>query len=196
MGAMPILSKECEIFPDDLFDLPTADAPWEIAHLRSRQEKSVARLLLDGGKPFYLPQIKQTEKRSGRTFVSHLPLFPGYIFLRRVEGLRQTLWRTSAVANMIDVSDQAQLTAELLQIRQLQASGAFLTPCMDLAPGDAVRVEEGAFSGYTGVVTEERGALRLIVSVSILRKSVAVEFPREFLAQLKAAETGRDRRGN
>ena len=54
--------------------------------LRSRQEKSVARLLLDGGMPFYLPQIKQTEKRSGRTFVSHLPLFPGYIFLRRVEG--------------------------------------------------------------------------------------------------------------
>ena len=60
---------------------------------------------------------------------------------------------------MIDVSDQAQLTAELQQIRQLQASGAFLTPVMDLVPGDAVRVEEGAFSGYTGVVTEERGAL-------------------------------------
>ncbi|HXA17115.1 MAG TPA: transcription termination/antitermination NusG family protein [Thermoanaerobaculia bacterium] len=192
---MPILTKECEIFPDDLFDLPAEEAPWEIAHLRSRQEKVVARLLLDSGMPFYLPQIKQTEKRSGRTFVSHLPLFPGYIFLRRVEGLRQTLWRTSAVANMIEVSDQAQLTAELLQIRQLQDRGAFLTPRMDLAPGDAVRVEAGAFSGYTGVVTEERGALRLIVSVSILRKSVAVEFPREVLAQLKAAQTGRDRRG-
>jgi len=59
-----------------------------------------------------------------------------------------------------------------------------------------VRVEEGAFSGYTGVVTKERGALRLIVSVSILRKSVAVEFPREVLAQLKTGETGRDQRGS
>jgi transcriptional antiterminator RfaH len=144
--------------------------------------------------PFYLPQIKQTKKRSGRTFVSHLPLFQGYIFLRRVEGLRQTLWRTSAVVKMIEVSDQAQLTAELLQIRQLQASGAILTPRMDLAPGDPVRVREGAFSGYTGVVTEERGALRLIVSVSILRKSVSVEFPRELLSQMKPGESGRDRR--
>jgi transcription antitermination factor NusG len=189
---MPILLKERDFFPDHLFEIPTADAPWEIAHLRSRQEKSVARVLLGGGKPFYLPQIQKTEKRLGRTVVSHLPLFPGYIFLRRVEGLRQTLWRTSAVANMIEVWDQAQLTAEILQIRQLQASGAVLTPRDSFAPGDAVRIKEGAFSGYSGIVMKERGSLRLVVSVSILRKTVAVEFPRELLARLKSEETGRD----
>lgn len=44
------------------------------------------------------------------------------------QGLRQMLWRTSAVANLIEVSDQAQLTAELLQICQLQNSGAILKP--------------------------------------------------------------------
>jgi transcriptional antiterminator NusG len=191
---MPILRKESNIFPEDLFDLPTDDAPWEIAHLRSRQEKTVARLLLDDGKPFYLPQTQQTTKKAGRTFVSHLPLFPGYIFLRRVDGLRQTLWRTSAVANMIDVPDQAELTAELLQIRQLQASGAVLTPRLELAPGDSVEIREGSFSGYSGVVLEERGTLRLIVSVSILKKSVAVEFPREMLAQSKSREITSDRR--
>jgi transcription antitermination factor NusG len=81
-----------------------------------------------------------------------------------------------------------------VQIRQLQVSGAVLTPCVDLIPGDAVRVTEGAFSGYTGIVLEERGTLRLIVSVSILRRSVAVEFPRELLAQSKPSGTGRGRR--
>jgi len=191
---MPILQPERNLFPDHLFELPTRDAPWEIAHLRSRQEKSVARLLLDAGKPFYLPQVKQTKKRDGRTFVSHLPLFPGYIFLRNVEGLRQTLWRTSAVANMIEVPDQEQLTAELLQIRELQISGALLTPSVDLAPGDSVRIKDGAFAGYSGVVVEERGSLRLIVSVSILRKSVAVEFPRELLEQVKPGVAFHDRR--
>jgi transcriptional antiterminator NusG len=185
---MPILRKESEIYPENLFEMSTTDAPWAIAHLRSRQEKAVARLLLDGGKPFYLPQIVQSKKSSGRTFVSHLPLFPGYIFVRRVKGLRETLWRTSAVANMLEVPDQGQLTMELLQIRQLQTSGALLTPRTDLVPGDAVHVEEGAFRGYTGVVVEERGALRLIVSVSILKKSVAVEFPREVLAKAKPAK--------
>ncbi len=190
---MPILPKESDFYPDGLFELPTATAPWEIAHLRSRQEKSVARLLLEGGKPFYLPQIEKKKKSSGRTFVSHLPLFPGYIFLRRVEGLREVLWRTSAVANMLEVPDQDQLTAELLQIRQLQASGAVLTPIDQLAPGDTVRIKEGSFSGYTGVVLKERGSLRLIVSVSILRKSVAVEFPHELLTRVSPSEADRDR---
>ncbi len=192
---MPILRKESDIFPPDLFALPTTEAPWEIAHLRSRQEKSVARLLLESHMPFYLPQVRQTTKRSGRTLVSHLPLFPGYIFLRRVEGLRETLWRTSAVANMIEVPDQNQLTGELLQIQELQARGAVLTPSLELAPGDTVRIKEGAFSGYAGVVIEERGALRLIVSVSILKKSIAVEFPREILAKLKPGHAGAARRG-
>lgn len=182
---MPILRKESDIFPDDLFAMPISDAPWEIAHLRSRQEKSVARLLFDASMPFYLPQIKQTNKRAGRTFVSHLPLFPGYIFMRRIDGLRQALWRTSAVANLIEVPDQNQLHAELLQIRELQERGAVLTPRADLVPGDAVRIMEGAFSGYSGVVMEERGSLRLIVSVSILKKSVSVEFPRELLVQVQ-----------
>lgn len=182
---MPILPKESDIFPDDLFDMPTAAAPWEIAHLRSRQEKAVARLLLDGGKPFYLPQIQQKKKSSGRTFVSHLPLFPGYIFIRRVDGLRETLWRTNAVANLLEVPDQAQLDAELLQIRRLQISGASLTAADDLCPGDAVEIQEGVFRGYSGVVVEERGGWRLIVQVSALKKSVVVEFPRDVLARRK-----------
>jgi len=187
---MPILSKESDIFPEELFDIPTRTSPWEIAHLRSRQEKAVARLLLEAGKPFYLPQIRQTKKDGSRTQISHLPLFPGYIFLRRVDGLRETLWRTNAIANMLEVPDQMQLHSELLQIRQLQSSGAALGPSMDLVPGDAVRIEEGAFAGYTGIVVRERGLLRLIVSVSLLKKSVAVEFPRESLAQLKRGEAG------
>ncbi|HYK01234.1 MAG TPA: transcription termination/antitermination NusG family protein [Thermoanaerobaculia bacterium] len=180
------------MFPEHLFELPISDAPWEIAHVRSRQEKTVARLLLDGGKPFYLPQIKQSTKTSGRTFVSHLPLFPGYIFLRRVAGLRETLWRTSAVVRMIPVPDQTQLVDELLQIRKLQVSGAVLTPRAGIVRGDPVRISEGVFSGYHGIVVEERGSLRLIVSVSTLRAFVAVEFPREILALMTRVH-GHDR---
>lgn len=188
---MPILPKESNIYPENLFEMPIAEAPWEIAHLRSRQEKAVARLLFEDRKPFYLPQVEQKKKSSGRTHTSHLPLFPGYIFIRRVNGLRETLWRTSAVVNMLEVPDQVQLTGELLQVRELQARGALLTPHVELAPGDAVRIEDGAFRGYSGIVMRERGSMRLIISVSILRKSVAVEFPRDVLAQLKPGDRRR-----
>ena len=191
---MPVLRKESEIFPADLFEMPTRKAPWEIGHLRSRQEKAVARLLLEAGLPFYLPQIQQKKTASGRTHVCHLPLFPGYIFLRGVDGMRETLSRTDALATVLDVPDQAQLTAELQQIRQLQASGAELTLRDELVPGDTVLFQDGAFKGYSGVVVEDRGTLRLIVSVSALRKSLAVEFPREHLARQKPDQVARDRR--
>ena len=44
-----------------------------------------------------------------------------------------------------------------------------------------MRVVEGPFKGYTGVVVREAGRLRLIVSVSMLRSAVAVEFERQVL---------------
>ena len=186
---MPILRKESEIFPPELFDLPVTVAPWEIAHVRSRQEKTLARLLHQEEKPFYLPQIEHTVRRNGRKLTSHLPLFPGYVFFRRVDGVRDVLWRTNVIANLIEVPDQLQLHEELQQLRDLQQQGASLIPESKLVPGDTVRVSAGAFKGYRGMVVEERGGGRLIVLVSILKKAVSVEFPRTALATLPAHET-------
>jgi hypothetical protein len=81
-----------------------------------------------------------------------------------------------------------------LQIRQLQASGAVLTPIDEITVG-ARWTSRKAHQRYTGVVLQERGALRLIVSVSILEKSVAVEFPREVLPRMDRPEVHERRRG-
>ena len=77
--------------------------------------------------------------------------------------------------------DQELLTRELGELRALQEAGATLTPYVPMAPGSTVRVVEGPFSGYTGKVLREQSRLRLIVSVSMLRQAVAVEFSRETL---------------
>ena len=190
---MPILRKESEIFPENLFSDPDLRAPWLVAHVRSRQEKLLARYLRERGIPFFLPQVEQKKVRNGRTFVSYLPLFPGYVFLRRVAAV-DAIWRSNVVAGLIDVEDQERLAFELRQIRALQEAGARLTPAPpDLVAGDPVRITTGAFRDYVGTVLRERGATRLVVSVSILRKSVAVEFPRDVLAPLPGARAGLNR---
>jgi len=188
---MPILRKESEIFPEGLFADSELVAPWQVAHVRSRQEKVLARFLRERGIPFYLPQVEQKKSRAGRTFVSWLPLFPGYVFLRRVAGW-DVAWKSNVIAGMIDVGDQDQLAMELRQIRSLQEAGAILTPDVPaIAPGDAVRITDGVFRDYVGVVVRERGTLRLLVSVSIVRKTVAVEFPRDVLTPVDAAAVSR-----
>ena len=171
---MPLLPKETEIHPETIFDMTD---PWSVAHVRSRQEKVLARHLFDGGVPFYLPQIEKASARGGRRFVSYIPLFAGYVFFRGGPGARQRALRSNVVANLIDVEDQARLDAELKQIRQLQLMGASLVPLPEFAAGDAVRINEGAFAGYQGIVVRAAKRDRLLVSISLLRKTVAVEFP-------------------
>jgi transcription antitermination factor NusG len=89
------------------------------------------------------------------------------------------------------VTDQGLLARELLQIRRLQETGADLVPYHDLVPGDPVRVIEGPFKGYTGVVLRTRGRKRLLVSISMLRQAVAVEFEREVVAPVRLDSTNR-----
>ena len=169
---MPLLKREPQIEPEEIFSLP---APWFVAHVRSRQEKSLARHAHSRGIPFYLPQIEKTAERSGRRFFSYLPLFPGYFFFRGDAEARGGIVRSDLTIRILEVGDQKTLDRELLQIRTLQLAGASLRPVEIFEVGQAVSIAEGPFAGYQGVVSRTGRAERLIISISLLRKSVAVE---------------------
>jgi transcription antitermination factor NusG len=178
---MPLLKREPDVFPETLFE-SRFEAPWVVAHVRSRQEKVLARFLAPAGIPFYAPQREKRTRRNGRNFVSWLPLFPGYVFFRADAAERPQVWRSNVVVRLIDVPEPERLHEELAQIHSLQRAGARFVPAPPLEPGEAVRVVDGPFEGYFGIVVRERSAERLLVSVSLLRKTVAVEFEREMLA--------------
>jgi hypothetical protein len=175
---MPILKREPDAFPETIFDMAE---PWWVAHLRSRQEKVLGRYLTEFEIPFYLPQMEKRIRRSGRTFVSYLPLFGGYAFFRggREEKLRAL--KSNVIVNILEPPDQAEISAELRQLHELQLTNAPLVPHPFVAPGDTVLITEGAFEGYRGVVLKEKGVMRLIVSVTFIRQSVALEIDREFI---------------
>src|SRR5262249_43976865 len=137
---MPILKPSLEVFPSGLFDIPPTDLPWWVAHVRSRQEKALARHLLPLEIPFYLPQWERTIRRSGRTFVSYLPLFPGYVFFRGTPTERIAALRSNLIVRVLEVTDQRALGSELLQVRSLQEAGAELIPYVEFVPGDPVRI--------------------------------------------------------
>ena len=179
---MPILKRELDLFPENVFGLDLGAHPWWVAHVRSRQEKALARYLRHFQVPFYLPQREQKIRRRGRSFVSFLPLFTGYVFFRGDADERVAALRSDVVVRVLEVLDQGLLTRELTQLRTLQESGVPLIPHPYISLGDAVRVSEGPFQGYSGVVIREKGKLRLVVSVSMLKRSVAVELDRELVA--------------
>lgn len=150
--------------------------------MRSRREKELARLLLRHDVPFYLPLLEKQVRRAGRSFVSFLPLFPGYVFFRGGIAERRTALTGDRVVAVLEALDQSRLDAELRTLWRLQQSGAAIVPHPFLGPGDEVEVVEGPFRGLCGTVLRERGRTRLVVSVSFLRQSVAAEFERSALA--------------
>lgn len=175
---MPLLKREPDVYPASLFALPPEENPWVVLHVRSRQEKLVARSLLTGETPFYLPQVEHVSRRAGRNFMSYLPLFPGYVFARAPRK-RHDAYFHDAVVHAIAVEDQERFAAELRQIHVLQESGARLIPYPEVKTGDPVRITAGVFAGYTGTVVREKGTELLVITVSVIRHCVAVELGRD-----------------
>ncbi|HUJ13804.1 MAG TPA: transcription termination/antitermination NusG family protein [Thermoanaerobaculia bacterium] len=173
---MPILKREPDAFPDAIFEMRE---PWWVAHTKSRQEKLLARYLREHGVPVYLPQMEKRTKRAGRTLVSYLPLFGGYVFFRGGRDERMHALKSNVVVNILEPPDPAEIATELEQLHDLQLTEAELVPHPFVEPGDMVLITEGAFEGYRGVVVKEKGTMRLIVSVSFIRHSVAVDIARD-----------------
>jgi transcription antitermination factor NusG len=188
---VPILKREVDLFPSHLFELSRNEHPWWVAYVRSRQEKGLGRHLSGHGVGFYLPQAEKRTRRAGRTFVSSLPLFPGYLFFRGTPEARRTALRSDLIVQVLAVRDQEGLHAELASLWRLQQAGASLVPHPYIEVGDEVEIVDGPLRGWTGTVLREKGRLRLVVSVTFLRQSVAAELDRELLAPLRPFRAAR-----
>ena len=189
---MPLLGRETELHPGNLFESTEPGGQWWVAYVRSRQEKALARHLLDRQVPYYLPMWEKRRRRSGRALISFLPLFPGYVFFQGWRRERRQALESNVVVKILDVKDQLRLHRELASLFLLRANGAPLVPYPYIGEGDQVEVAAGPFRGWTGSVVRQRGHFRLVVSVTLLRRSVAAEFDRDVL--VPAPRNGRSDR--
>jgi hypothetical protein len=176
---MPILPTETDKFPEDLFDgYALKRAPgetWWVLHTRPRQEKCLARELLQTQLPFYLPQISRRTLVRKRILTSHVPLFTSYLFLLGTEKQRIAALTTHRVVQALAVTDQEKLWLELAQIHRLIASGAPITSEERLIPGAHVEICSGPLAGLRGTVVRTSSGRRLTVRVDFIQQGASVE---------------------
>lgn len=179
---MPILKREPDFLPETLFELSADRYPWWVVHVRSRQEKVLARECRQREIPFYLPLREHKNRRDPRHRISWLPLFPGYVFVRGdPEHERLELLRTNLCVRVLQVLDQDGLGHDLAQVRRLQELGLPLRAHPELTKGSIVRIAEGPFEGMTGFVASVKGKDRFVVSVRFIHRAVSVELGRDEL---------------
>ncbi|MEM7583287.1 MAG: transcription termination/antitermination NusG family protein [Acidobacteriota bacterium] len=185
---MPILKQEIDLHPPSLFE--SSRPPWQVAYVRSRHEKALARYLLRHDIPFYLPQYLQEKRADTRRRAASLPLFPSYVFLPVSASQRRKSLESNLIVRLIEVFDQTQLHRELTGLWELQISGAPLVPHPYLEVGHEVDVVSGPLKGCRGTIQRNHGQLKLVVSVTLLRRSVAATLDREAVVPVALPSQG------
>lgn len=151
--------------------------PWYALQVRPRFEKIVASTLLNKGFEGFLPLYRCRSRWSDRIKEVHLPLFPGYLFCRLDINKRLPILITPGVIHIVGIG-KAPHPVEDAEIAALQAiviSGLQAKPRSYLTVGRKIRIEIGPLAGVEGIVVALKGASRLVVSVSLLQRSVSVE---------------------
>lgn len=160
---------------------------WYAVYLKHQHEKTAADLLSRKGFETFLPVYKAAHRWKDRTKIVSLPLFPCYMFLRTGLDRKLDILRTPGVFWLVGNSGQASPVdeSEIDALRKIGRSGAQTEPHAYLQEGDRVKVVAGSLAGVTGVLIRAKNRYRVVVSVELLRKAVAVEVDRSMLEPLE-----------
>ena len=151
--------------------------PWFALQVRSRYENIVTAHLTGMGYESFLPLYMSRRRWSDRFKEIEAPLFPGYVFCRLNPLDRLPILMTPGVFHVVGMG-KTPVAIEETEITAIQAaikSGLSSRPWPFMEVGQRVRIEYGPLCGLDGVLLDFRGHHRLVLSVTLLRRSIAVQ---------------------
>jgi transcription antitermination factor NusG len=150
---------------------------WFAVFTRSRHEKRVAQYYAEREIEYLLPISRVQRQWSHYRKVSiELPLFPNYIF---VHISRRERTRAIEVPGALSFIGQSSVPAPLpdVEIESLRESlkqqNCQPHPC--LLAGAQVRINKGALAGRVGIVLRTKNRCRVVLTLSLIMRSFAVE---------------------
>ena len=160
-----------------------AGEPFYALRVRSNFEKTVVAHLTGRGYSPFLPAYKTKRMWSDRMREIEQPLFPGYVFCRFPIESRLPVISVPGLI-MIVGAGRCPLPVdehEIAEVRHVLEAGWPMEPWKFLESGDQVVIDQGALRGVGGIMVSTRGECRLILSVTLLQRSVAVEIDRDWV---------------
>jgi transcription antitermination factor NusG len=162
---------------------------WYALQVRTRWESSTTMLLSGKDYQTFLPTYKTKKRWNGRLREVDVPLFPGYVFCQFDAQKRLPILVTPGVIAVVGrgrvplpVDD-----GEIAAIRTIVSSGFRAEPWPYLELGQKIRIESDALMGLEGILINFKGNHRIVVSVSLLRRSVALEIDRSCVRPVSPA---------
>lgn len=158
--------------------------PWYALKVRTGSESLAVKGLSHRGYVPFAPTFQERRRYSDRIKLSTKAVFPGYVFCRFDTANKIPVLSSPAVENVVSfggvyarVSDD-----EIERIRKAVLAGAVPTPYITI--GQQVEVRRGTLTGVRGIVLRRSGRDTLVISMDLLRRSVALEIDADCLAPL------------
>jgi transcription antitermination factor NusG len=160
---------------------------WYALRVRPRSERMVAQMAHNKGFEEFLPVYESRRRWTDRVKSIELPLFPGYVFCRLNPEYRLPLLTIPGVLHFVSTGKVLAPIedSEIAVIQTAVRSGLGAAPWPFLQVGQRIRVEYGPLAGLEGFLVNFRNQHRLVVSLSLLMRSVAVEIERDWVRPLE-----------
>lgn len=175
---------------ESIADVPhRAWYPWFALKVRTRAEATVQCALAGKGYETYLPTYIDERRYSDRVKRVRTPLFPGYLFCRLDLSARLPVLATAGVTYVVGFGSQFQSIpdTEVDAIKSVTSSGLAVEPYPFLSAGQRVRIAIGCLAGLEGIFVRTLGSDRLVLTIEVLERSIAVELDRSWVIAPLAA---------
>lgn len=159
---------------------------WYALYTSARHEKRVAQQIERRRLSCFLPLYRSVRRWKDRRKELELALFPGYVFVQMSLSSKLRVLEVPGVVRLVSFNGQpAPLPAEEIEALRNRLSGsAKVEPHPYFRAGRKVRVRSGPFQGLEGVIMRRKDRCRLIFSIDLIQRSLAVELDE---ADLEAA---------
>ena len=153
---------------------------WYALYVNVRREKVTAAALHNRGFEKFLPFGRTRRRWSDRIKELEVPLFSRYLFCRFNVQERHRVLTTPGIEYIVGIGKIPVPVpdVEISAMETVMNAGVTTQPWPFLQTGQWVRIEEGALSGLEGILLDFRAGCRLVISVTLLQRSVAVEIDR------------------
>ena len=171
-------------FVNAKLDSKSEGLKWYALHVHARKEQLVASQLQNRSLECFLPTYKSLRKWSDRTKEMQQALFPGYVFCRFDYENRHPVVMTTGVTQVVGTGKVAIPIADS-EIEALQvavSSGVPAQPWPYLRTGEYVQVNYGHLAGLQGILVNFKGNHRVVLSVTLLQRSLALEVELDWLS--------------
>jgi transcription antitermination factor NusG len=162
--------------------------PWFAVRVRPRFEKHVEKSIQSKGFATFLPLYSERRQWSSRVKEVHVPLFDGYVFCQVDPDRRMPILVTPGVLYFVGIGktlvpvDESEMAA----IQTLIQSGSVIRPWPFLRDGDRVRIDDGPLRNVEGILLRGGDADQVVVSITLLQRSVAVRVDRAWLTPIRS----------